>query len=155
MAVLLPINISIIADYYVCYYAIIMYYYNAINTYYYRNNGPLLPIITMSIIGNNGSIITQYWVILTGVTWGWRASRAALFESFSLHRPQTLSSDNKPVLSLTLVTFSNRVGDGPLHGGSWSEWGLESRGPWCCVSTQALSAGSLHILKIYLNIIAY
>ena len=38
--------------------SIITYYYGAIITYYYVIMDPLLPIITRSLMGNNGSIIT-------------------------------------------------------------------------------------------------
>ena len=61
----------IIAYYDYCYYIIITYYYICyyiIITCYFCNNepiitaimGPLLPIFTRSLMGNNGFIITHY-----------------------------------------------------------------------------------------------
>ena len=68
---LLRKNMIIIAYYDYCYYIIITYYYICyyiIITCYFCNNepiitvimGPLLPIFTRSLIGNNGFIITHY-----------------------------------------------------------------------------------------------
>ena len=68
---LLRKNRTIIAYYYCSYYIIITYYYICyyiIITCYSSNNetiitvimGPLLPIFTRSLMGNNGFIITHY-----------------------------------------------------------------------------------------------
>ena len=60
MVLLLPIITFVIRYYYLCNYIIISYHNCSTITYYYRNNmDSLLPIITRSIIGSNGFIITM------------------------------------------------------------------------------------------------
>ena len=67
---MLPITTVILASLYICYYMITHYYICSyiIITYYYQvllpiimeKMGSLLPIITRSIMGNNGFISTYY-----------------------------------------------------------------------------------------------
>ena len=50
-----------ITHYYICSYIIITYYYQVLLPIIMEKMGSLLPIITRSIMGNNGFISTYYW----------------------------------------------------------------------------------------------
>ena len=69
MVVFLPIITSIITYYYLCYYVIIPIFMVPLSPIITVKMGSLLPIITRSIIGNNGFIIT-YIDLGNSVTWG-------------------------------------------------------------------------------------
>ena len=49
-----------ITHYYICSYIIITYYYQVLLPIIMEKMGSLLPIITRSIMGNNGFISTYY-----------------------------------------------------------------------------------------------